>query len=133
MPIVTWDGSLSIGHDMIDRHHEHLVQLLNDTYDQFCDHDSVLSLGPLLEELIDYATYHFAQEEELMTSTTYPEKEAHLAEHDRFVKRVTEIQKDFITGDVPITLETISFLKGWLVNHISKVDLKLAAYANGRR
>lgn len=132
MPIVAWDVSLSVGNNVIDEHHRHLMGLLNKAYDEFCDKNSTVAMGPLLEELIDYATYHFAHEEKLMTVSCYPERAQHLEEHARFVKRVTEMQKDLVTGDVPFSLEILSFLRNWLVNHISKVDTKLGAYANTR-
>jgi hemerythrin len=132
MPIVAWDASLSVGNNVIDEHHRHLVGLLNKAYDEFCDSNSTIAMESLLEELIDYATYHFAHEEKLMTATGYPETLQHLEEHERFVKRVTEMQKDVVTGDVPFSLEILSFLKNWLVNHISKVDTKLGAFAGTR-
>uniref|UniRef100_C6E9L5 Uncharacterized protein n=1 Tax=Geobacter sp. (strain M21) TaxID=443144 RepID=C6E9L5_GEOSM len=40
MPIVAWDVSLSVGNDVIDEHHRHLVGLLNKAYDEFCDNKS---------------------------------------------------------------------------------------------
>lgn len=132
MPIVTWDVSLSVGNNVIDEHHRHLFDLMNKAYDEFCDKNSTVAIGPLLEELIDYATYHFAHEEKLMNATSYPEMAQHLQEHERFVKRVTEMQKDFVTGDAPFSLELLSFMRNWLVNHISKVDTKLGAYASTR-
>lgn len=129
MPIVTWDGSLAIGHEMIDEHHEHLVELLNKAYDEFCERGSSRHIAAVLDELVDYATYHFAQEELLMEETDYPRKSEHLLDHAYFVRRIGEIQRDFVTGEIPISLEIISFLKGWLVRHISHSDADLGAYA----
>ncbi|GFO62180.1 bacteriohemerythrin [Geomonas paludis] len=129
MPIVTWDGSLAVGHEMIDQHHEHLVELLNKTYDEFCDRKSKQNLEAVLDELIDYATYHFAQEELLMEKVAFPAAEEHLAEHAYFITRIGEIQKEFLAGTSAISLEIITFLKNWLVRHISQKDLELGAYA----
>ncbi|WP_162605062.1 bacteriohemerythrin [Geomonas oryzae] len=129
MPIVTWDGSLAVGHEMIDEHHEHLVELLNKAYDEFCEKKAAQHIAAVLDELADYATYHFAQEELLMEETDYPRKEEHLLDHAYFVKRIGEIQRDFATGGVPISLEIISFLRGWLVRHISQSDADLGAHA----
>ncbi|QXE90106.1 bacteriohemerythrin [Geomonas subterranea] len=129
MPIVTWDGSLAVGHEMIDQHHEHLVELLNKTYDEFCDRKDQEVLQAVLDELIDYATYHFSQEELLMEKTGFPDTPEHLKEHAYFIRRVKEIQKDFVTGASHLSLEIISFLKNWLVNHIAQRDTVLGAYA----
>ncbi|TSK07306.1 MAG: bacteriohemerythrin [Geobacter sp.] len=129
MPIVTWDGSLAVGHEMIDEHHEHLVELLNKAYDEFCEKKADQHIAAVLDELADYATYHFAQEELFMEETDYPRKEEHLLDHAYFVKRIGEIQRDFATGGVPISLEIISFLRGWLIRHISHSDTDLGAHA----
>ncbi|MBU5611764.1 bacteriohemerythrin [Geomonas azotofigens] len=133
MPIVTWDGSLAVGHEMIDQHHEHLVELLNRTYDEFCDRKSRQSLEAVLDELIDYATYHFAQEEVLMAQVEFPATEEHVGEHAFFIRRIGEIQKEFLSGTGAISLEIITFLKDWLVNHISQKDTQLGDYANARQ
>ena len=133
MPIVTWDGTLAVGHDMIDQHHEHLVELLNKTYDEFCDQRPKLGLEAVLDELIDYATYHFGQEELLMEQTGFPGKEEHLREHAYFVRRVGEIQRDMLAGTGHLSLEVISFLRNWLVNHISQKDRLVGSHANARQ
>ncbi|MBJ6798770.1 bacteriohemerythrin [Geomonas propionica] len=133
MPIVTWDGTLAVGHDMIDQHHEHLLELLNKTYDEFCEQKSKQGLEAVLDELIDYATYHFGQEELLMEQTDFPGKEEHLREHAYFARRVGEIQKDILAGTGHLSLEVISFLRNWLVNHISQKDTLVGNHANARQ
>lgn len=128
MPIAIWDGSLAIGHEVIDQHHEHLVELLNKAYDHLCDNKPPQDLEAVLDELADYATYHFIQEEHLMETIGYPRREEQVREHEYFVRRFCEIQKDFVTGSNPVSLETISFLKNWLINHITQKDTDLGAY-----
>ena len=122
MPIFEWNDSYSVGIDEIDRHHRQLVQLLNDTYDAFSEGSHREKLGGILDELIDYATYHFACEERWMEESSYPELPAHRGEHARFIDRVVEIQKDFHAERSHLTLEVLSFLKNWLTSHILRND-----------
>lgn len=129
MPIVAWDDCLLTGLATVDEHHRHLVELLNKTYDNFVEKGSEAGMGNVLEELIDYATYHFAHEEQMMADTAYPDRAVHLLEHERFAGRVREIHRDFVAGSIPISLEVISFLKNWLINHISNTDSKFGAFA----
>ena len=129
MPIVAWDDCLMTGLQPIDQHHQHLVDLLNKTYDAFVDRSPESDVGTVLEELIDYATYHFAKEEQMMAETGYPERADHIKEHERFAGRVSEIQHDFVKGSAPISLEVISFLKNWLINHISDTDSRFGKFA----
>ena len=132
MPIVAWDDCLLTGLQPIDQHHRHLVDLLNKTYDAFVDRSPESDVGTVLEELIDYATYHFAQEERMMAETGYPERADHMKEHERFASRVGEIQRDFVKGSAPISLEVISFLKNWLINHISDTDSRFGKFATAK-
>lgn len=132
MAIITWEDSLLIGIDEIDQHHRHLVELLNRAFDDFTGNGSVATTGAILEELYDYATYHFNREEGVMAESAYPKMTEHIAEHRRFAQRVTEMHKDYLGGRGTIALEMLTFLKNWLVNHISRVDAELGAYAAAR-
>lgn len=132
MAIITWEDSLLVGIEEIDQHHRHLVELLNRAFDDFTGKGSVAGTGAILEELYDYATYHFNREEEVMADLAYPKMAEHVAEHRRFSQRVTEMHKDYLEGRGTIALEMLTFLKNWLVNHISQVDAELGAYAAAR-
>lgn len=129
MAFIDWDGSLLTGIDEIDQDHRHLVMLLNRAYEDVIDKGSLASTGAILEELYDYATYHFHREEGKMAAMEYPQAAEHLAEHRRFIKRVTEMHKDYLGGRGTVALEMVTFLRNWLVNHISQVDAKVGAFA----
>ena len=136
MPIVEWNDSYLVGIEDIDQHHRHLVQLLNDTYDAFTDGSHQEKLGGVLDELIDYATYHFACEERWMQDSSYPGLSVHREEHERFIGRIVEIQKDFHARRANLTLEVLSFLKNWLTSHILQNDAgygRFVAAARERR
>ncbi len=66
MPIIEWNEQFVLGVPEFDEHHQHLVMLLNKTYDDFINGASKETLSLILDELIDYATYHFAAEEHWM-------------------------------------------------------------------
>jgi len=122
MPLIEWNDSFALGVQQFDEHHQHLIGLLNRTYDDFTACTPSDSLGDVLDELIEYAIYHFAAEEYWMNENSYPKLAEHRAEHDRFSSRVVEMQKDFHAGRTALTLEVLSFLKNWLTNHILQSD-----------
>jgi hemerythrin len=128
MPIFEWDDSYSVGNREIDGHHQHLFELLNRMYDDFTGGVSPRELQPILDELIDYATYHFSAEEARMTSAAYPEFEVHKKEHDRFIKRVVEMQLDLPNRESRLYLEALTFLRNWLAEHILKPDMRYRRY-----
>ena len=131
MPIFEWNEGYAVGVAEIDRHHLHLVGLLNDMYDGFEQGVVSYDFGSVLDRLIDYATYHFSCEEGWMAASRYPGLAAHQEEHRRFVGRVVEMQKDLTAREAKIYLETMIFLKNWLADHILKRDAEYGRFAAG--
>ncbi|MCM0082442.1 bacteriohemerythrin [Geomonas sp. Red32] len=125
MPIIIWNDSLQVGIDEVDLHHRRLVELLNKTYDAVLARENDSQVGEWLDQLVDYATYHFNTEEIIMSNAHYPDLVAHLAEHQKFITRIVEIQRDHQSGKTHLSLELMTFLKDWLFDHIMKTD---AAY-----
>jgi len=123
MPLVVWTDKLSVGVASIDKQHQKLVGLLNDFYDAVQLGRGKEALGGLLGELIDYTKVHFATEERLFAKTGYPDAAAHKKAHDELTQQVLEIQEKYNTGvTLTLSLETLTFLKNWLVNHIQATD-----------
>jgi len=128
MPILEWNDSLLLGIDQFDEHHRHLVSLVNSANDtlEAGDHDAVFKL---LNELIDYATYHFAAEEFWMREYDYARLEAHEKEHEEFCVYVIEREVQFEAGNLSVLPELMEFLSTWLVEHIQISDGDYGAYA----
>jgi len=128
MPIVEWNDRFVLGVQQFDEHHQHLVGLLNSAYDDFTADASAESVDAILDELVDYATYHFAVEEHWMREQSYPDVAEHAEEHERFVGRLTQMMKDLRQNKNLLMLEVITFLHNWLIEHILKVDAEYGRY-----
>ena len=63
-----------------------------------------------------------------MRERAYPEYSVHMAEHRRLTAIASKLQSDFEAGRLTVTMETLTFLKGWLNDHILGMDQKYAAY-----
>ncbi|MDR3579585.1 MAG: bacteriohemerythrin [Oryzomonas sp.] len=131
MSIFVWDESFELGIEQFDEHHRHLVGLLNKTYDDFTAGTSQESLGSVIDELIDYATYHIAAEEHWMKEQRYPDLQQHQEEHNGFTRRIVEIQKDYHGRKTNLSLEVLILLKDWLSDHILKTDAAYGKFYNG--
>lgn len=132
MPLIEWNEQFLLGVPQFDEHHEHLVNLLNTTYDDFINGASNKSSQTILDELIDYATYHFSAEEYWMEKNNYPRLVKHQGEHKYFVDRVVTLQKDFHDGREKMSLEILSFLKNWLSSHILGSDADYGDFVANR-
>ena len=122
MSIFKWNDSLSIGIPQIDADHQQLLSLLNRAYDEFVNETAAQHLSAHLDALIDYATYHFAAEEQAMEVARYPQLAAHKLEHARFARRVVEINTDYHNGRKNLALELLTFMHTWLIAHIKGTD-----------
>lgn len=122
MPIIRWDESFLTGITEFDQHHEHLVDLLNRTYDMLIIDEPAENTGRVVNDLRAYAGYHFVAEEQWMLEQGYPDREEHCKQHHFFCREVDKFQKDLAEGKDMVGVEVLSFLVEWLSNHILKVD-----------
>lgn len=129
MSMIKWDDSYFTGIEQFDAEHKHLFGLLNTAYDDFIDGSQRETLGTVLDELADYATYHFANEEHWMDEFNYPDLDKHREEHEKFRLRLRELVKDYHMQKNSLSLELLTFLTNWLINHINKTDADYGRHA----
>ena len=118
-----------IGVPEIDKEHEHLFELLNQTNSalQNSDADVAAITSRLLNELYDYAMEHFAHEEAYMRSIDDPELNRQMAEHEAFREKVTAA---LTAGDLTLDTakELLTFLAKWLYRHILGSDILIGKF-----
>jgi hemerythrin len=101
--------------------------LLNKTYDEFREGANIKQ--SVVEELLDYARYHFACEEGLMTEASYPKLAEHKEEHELFACRVLEFQKNYEQNSNH-SVELLWFLCNWVTHHIRETDAKFGEFVD---
>lgn len=122
MPVIQWEERFSVDLPQIDEHHRHLFKLLDKAYKAFGGPNANEDLTELLDELIDYAIYHFYFEEQLMGESNYSRLNQHRQAHDFFTSRIVTMHEEHHTGKRPLTLDVLVFLQSWLINHIVETD-----------
>jgi hemerythrin-like metal-binding protein len=123
---MVWNDRLSVGVAVIDEDHKKLLGLTNELYDAIVDRRGKEVLGRILDDLVDYTTFHFAREEQLFSQIGYQFAAEHKKIHDELIRQVTEIQGRYRNGSPALTLEVMDFLKSWLFDHILGSDAKYA-------
>jgi hemerythrin-like metal-binding domain len=122
MVFMPWSEEYRIGIAAIDEQHRWLVDNTNRLHDELTKPDpDRASIGEILEGLVDYAFNHFIVEEELFKRFDYPDEQAHLAEHNGFTTKATELLERFENGE-SVSTQALEFLKNWLIHHILEVD-----------
>ncbi len=122
MPIIMWEKEYNTGIEHFDNHNKQLILLLNNIYDDFvagCKHDILASI---MAHLADYNGYFFCMEEYSMHTTGYHGANDHIAEHNKFRKKIRELQKNYNLCNNEIVLGVIDFISNWFFHHILLED-----------
>ena len=120
------------GIELIDKEHEHLFEIANETYDLLKNEfvtDKYDRIVALLEELKDYTKTHFAHEEEYM-SINYQYIWSEIHQHRTFEKKLDDIDlKKLDDSQQEYILEILDFLTKWLSGHIKGADRRIGVIA----
>lgn len=127
---------LETGNGAIDQQHRQLIQAINDLLDACAQGKGRAELAKTTQFLYSYTAKHFADEEKLQLQSGYPDYENHRKYHESFKKTVNELMQKLEQQGPTVVLvgEVNSAVAGWLINHIKKEDVKVAAHikANGK-
>lgn len=128
--LIEWNQGFSVGVAEMDNQHKQLVTLLNDLYSAMQSQKSSEIIGKVLNKLISYTEKHFSDEEEFMKKHSYPDIKSQIKEHTAFTDKVLKFKSDYDAGKTSMSVSITSFLKDWLINHISLSDKKYGDYVN---
>jgi hemerythrin-like metal-binding protein len=127
VPFFAWiRGEHSVGITVFDQEHERLTDLMSQIHAALHKkHDRILILGRL-EFLIKETKAHFEHEEGVMRNISYPDLEAHVAEHAALLREAAALFQKVQSGNLSATAIP-EFLKAWLITHMQTTDRKYAA------
>jgi hemerythrin-like metal-binding protein len=131
-----WNESLSVGFDRIDTEHKELFKMIQELVDAVNQHTCKYKIDDVIRFLEDYANNHFAMEENYMKEFDYPEYGLHRAEHEKFITTFAGLKRELeriktsgsYAGTYELSVATDQILVDWLLDHIAKVDRKLADF-----
>jgi hemerythrin-like metal-binding protein len=130
MTFMVWNEELETGIDIVDRQHHGLVDMLNQAAPILAQssQETMHTVKPLLDTLLDYAATHFRTEEEMMARLGMDARaqEHHHASHAHFAQQVVEMVDAFSQGKGVTGDRLLSFLASWLVLHILGEDQAMA-------
>ena len=114
MLVFPWLSEYSVGVDSIDNQHKKLVELLNTLADRMSEGKGNDVLKVIFDELVKYTVYHFDEEEKYFDRIDYPQADEHRKEHKELIEQASNLQADFESGKIGISIEVMRFLKKWL-------------------
>lgn len=133
-----WNESLAVGFERIDNEHKELFVKIQELVAAINSKTCKYKIDDVIRFLEDYAKDHFAMEEKYMKELDYPEYSEHRKEHEQFVVTFSGLKGDLkaikdsgsYSGSYELSVATDQMLVDWLLDHIAKVDRKLADFLN---
>lgn len=119
-----WEAKYTLGIEQIDDQHQmffYLITKLDELSDLPNFHDD---LPRVLNEIVEYAAFHFKKEEALMASVQFDGLEAHHDNHEKIKKDIYQVcknlvEKEFSKEDVK---KLVKHLEVWIDHHILETD-----------
>jgi len=87
----------------------------------------------IVTELREYTVHHFYDEEKYMGKIKYPKLAEHQGEHARLTRQVKGYQHAMYKKQEITAEEVRDFLKTWLLDHILKSDMQIAAFVREKQ
>ncbi len=131
MSFINWESEkYSVNHDVMDKQHMQLVDMINQFHDFLNQGESKDALKMILGKLRVYADTHFKAEEGLLGKSNYPEVESHKKLHEYYIVKLSEFEKAM--EKAPCNSDVMFFMKDWLMEHIEKEDKKYSNFLKSK-
>jgi len=130
MALIDWSSNYSVNVKTMDDQHRKLVNIINELNESMKAGRSKEVMERVLKGLVDYTVTHFSAEESLLKNNGYPGYANQKNQHEALIKKVSDFQSKYHSGQIVMGVEIMSFLKDWLLNHISGSDKKYGAFLN---
>lgn len=130
MALMAWNENFATGIAVIDAQHRWLVDLVNGAAPALAlDYRRVHeSADRLIDQLLDYASFHFATEDGVMRDYGIDphHRQLHSESHGKFAADVAAMRDAYAGGATATGGELLGFLANWLIFHILGEDQALA-------
>lgn len=137
MALFEWTKNYTVGIDSIDAEHQKLYEIINRVYEKIDKKEVIVDAETLLNEVVDYVTGHFQNEEKLMKETGYTlsaahkeEVAKHFKEHADLREKVEQYQLRLKNDGYLSALEFLGFLIHWFKGHMAHTDMKFGTFIN---
>lgn len=126
-----WSKNLEVGVDLIDSQHKKWFEKADQLFEAGKNGKSKEYIIQMFDFLDEYTKTHFKDEEKYMQSINYPEISLQKQMHEGFIKKLSELRRDYESSGVNITviIGANQFILDWLTKHISNADKKIGEYA----
>ncbi|MBI5162541.1 MAG: bacteriohemerythrin [Magnetospirillum sp.] len=130
--LLRWDESYRVNILRVDTHHRQLVELANAVVDTVDSVRGVVETVAVLDALVEFASFHFGEEEAMLARYGYPELEGHRVEHDVKMRALKALRERIAGGGEFGSMELEALFHRWLIDHIADEDRRYALFLNAK-
>lgn len=120
--MIEWRTEYSAGIDRLDELNRKYIRAANRVYEGLKDTHQKDLLIEALDEVLEYISLCFPEEERMMRIDGYPWYESHKDEHRKFLEDIIDFQVGLIAGKQVSALKIGAVLYNWLTDHICGLD-----------
>jgi len=121
MKLIGWTERFNVNIEEIDSQHQEIINLINELTIVPKD-ENIFIVHKCLVKLRKYAHFHFSCEEKYLQSLSPEAKTRHLKQHAYFIEKVVFFTDKAKVGKQVEIEELLSFLRTWVVEHITEDD-----------
>jgi len=125
-----WDRTLETGIPIIDNQHKRWIAAVNALFETHQRGKGIKEIERTMAFLVEYTLKHFDDEEEIQEKYGYPNHLEHKHIHNKFKGEAQHLaavlHRDGPTDE--LITHTCVTIGRWVINHIKRVDSKMAAY-----
>ena len=129
-----WSNDLQIGNVQIDSEHKELISAINNLLEACNKGKGRAEIEKTVNFLSSYTKTHFRNEEILQRKYNYPDYINHKKYHQTFIDAVESIKEKLMANGPSIAIvgEVNSKVGNWIINHIKREDVKVAAHIRSK-
>ncbi|MGD8909459.1 MAG: hemerythrin domain-containing protein [Chromatiales bacterium] len=132
-PFLIWRDDWLLGFQAMDEQHLAVANAMNELHGYLVSNDNKPSAGmeqlcQRLTRLLGMVREHINDEEALMQTYEYAGLPEHHREHALLLAEMQELIREIQSGRRPFTLQTLTALKYWQIDHVLYSDRKFADY-----
>ncbi|MDR3654070.1 MAG: hemerythrin family protein [Paludibacter sp.] len=118
----TWNNSFLLNIEVIDKQHKRFFEIFDTILQLSRKAENEGELLNVINELQEYAHYHFQTEEALIEKSNAPNFELHVIQHEFFIQKIKGFRMANNYNNPVLVNQIVIFMRKWLLMHISDVD-----------
>jgi hemerythrin-like metal-binding protein len=135
---IVWSDTFSVGVKEIDAQHKMLLDILNAlnraNQDMLNERKIRHLFWAKLEELNEYAAFHFMTEENLMQESLPADSSMarHISQHRQYWVTINDFKQRARNDEARVLVLLADFLNSWWIEHILNTDVLMGKELNAR-